>query len=219
VPEVKPPAESRRARSARNTRRRILEAAHALFVEQGYAATTIQQIAERADVAWQTVYSVFGNKPAILSAVFDVTVVGDDEPVPMMQRPFVQAIDDEPDPRAKMRIFARHIRDTVERTAGLLSVIESAAGTDPEITRLWRKLQDQRRYGLGIAATRFHEAGILRPDVSVRKAADLLWFFSGHWTFRELATGRDWSADEFEAWTAETLIAQLLPPDGRSRPA
>ena len=211
MPEVKPSVESRRARSARNTRRRILEAAHALFVEQGYAATTIQQIAARADVAWQTVYSVFGNKPAILSAVFDVTVVGDDEPVPMMQRPFVRAIDDEPDPRAKMRIFARHVRETVERTADLYGVIESAAGTDPEIGRLWTTLQEQRRYGLGVAADRFHRAGILRPDLTPERAADLLWFFSGHWTFRELATGRGWTPDEFETWTADTLITQLLP--------
>jgi len=209
-PSDTPAVESRRARSARHTRRRILEAAHALFVEQGYAATTVQQIADRADVAWQTVYSVFGNKPAILSAAFDVTVVGDDEPVPMMQRPFVQAIDDEPDPRAKMRLFAGHLRGTLERTAGILSVIESAAGTDTEIAQLWRTLQEQRRYGLGVAAARFREAGILRADLPVDKAADLLWFFSGPWTFRELTT-RGWTPDEFETWTAKTLIAQLLP--------
>jgi AcrR family transcriptional regulator len=216
VPEVKPPIEppleSRRARSARNTRRKILDAAHALFVEQGYTATTVQQIAARADVAWQTVYSVFGNKPAILSAVFDVTAVGDDEPVPMMQRPFVQEIEDEPDPRTKMRIFARHIRGVLERTAGILTVIESAAGTDAEIAALWRTLQDQRRYGMGVAAGRFQQGGILRPGLSVEKAADLLWFYGGPWTYRQL-TARGWTSDEFEAWTADTLIAQLLPGD------
>ena len=210
VPEVKPAAETRRARSARLTRRRILDAAHTLFVEQGYAATTIQQIAERADVAWQTVYSVFGNKPAVLSAVFDVTVVGDDEPVPMMQRPFVREIDEEPDPRAKMRIFARHLRATGERTSGILSVIESAAGTDPEIAQVWRTLQDQRRYGMGAAARAFEAAGILRGGLDVEQAADLLWFFSGPWAFRALVAGRGWSPADFEAWVAETLATQLL---------
>jgi AcrR family transcriptional regulator len=210
VPEVKPAAESRRARSARLTRRRILDAAHALFIEQGYAATTIQQIAERADVAWQTVYSVFGNKPAILSAVFDVTVVGDDEPVPMLRRPFIRAIDAEPDPGAKMRILARHLRETGERTAGIMTVIESAAGTDAEIAALWRTVQDQRRYGMGVAATTFHQAGILRPGLGAERAADLLWFFSGPWAFRELAS-RGWSPDDFESWIAETLASQLLP--------
>ena len=210
MPEVKPAAETRRARSARLTRRRILDAAHALFVEQGYAATTIQQIAEKADVAWQTVYSVFGNKPAVLSAVFDVTVVGDDDPVPMMRRPFIRQIDEEPDPRAKMRIFARHLRATGERTSAILSVIESAAGTDPEIAQVWRTLQDQRRYGMGAAARTFAEAGILRAGLDVDQAADLLWFFSGPWAYRALVAGRDWSPDNFEVWVSETLVTQLL---------
>ena len=210
MPEVKPAAETRRARSSRLTRRRILDAAHVLFVEQGYAATTIQQIADKADVAWQTVYSVFGNKPAVLSAVFDVTVVGDDEPVPMMQRPFVRQIDEEPDPRAKMRIFAQHLRATGERTSGILSVIESAAGTDPEIAQVWRTLQDQRRYGMGAAARTFDEAGILRDGLNVDQAADLLWFFSGPWAYRALVAGRGWSPRDFEAWVAETLVTQLL---------
>lgn len=187
-----------------------MDAAHALFVGQGYAATTIQQIADQADVAWQTVYSVFGNKPAILAAVFDVTVVGDDEPVPMMQRPFVRQIDEEPDPPAKMRIFARHLRATGERTSGILSVIESAAGTDPEIAQVWRTLQDQRRYGMGAAARTFEEAGILRAGLDVDQAADLLWFFSGPWAYRALVAGRGWSPDDFEAWVAETLVSQLL---------
>src|SRR6478752_658798 len=143
--DVKTPApEGRRQKRARQTRRNILAAAHELFVRQGYARTTIQQIADQADVAWQTVYSVFGNKPAILSAVFDVAVAGDDEPVPVPARPFVQAIKDADDPGEKMRIFARHLRESGIRTAGVLSVIESAATTDPEIAGLWRKLQDQR---------------------------------------------------------------------------
>jgi len=91
-------AEGRRQKKARQTRRRILAAAAELFTRQGYAATTIQQVAEQADVAWQTVYSVFGTKAAILSAVFDVAVAGDDEPAPVAERPFVQAIKDAADP-------------------------------------------------------------------------------------------------------------------------
>ena len=83
---------NRRQRQALETRRKIRTAAQELFEQQGYAATTINQIAERADVAWQTVYSVFKNKPAILSEIFDVTVAGDDDPIPMAERPFVRQI-------------------------------------------------------------------------------------------------------------------------------
>src|SRR5271169_4687674 len=138
VTDVKASApQGRRQKQARQTRRRILAAAHELFTRQGYGATTIQQIADQADVAWQTVYSVFGTKAAVLSAVFDVAVAGDDEPVPVAERSFVQAIKEAADPRDKAGIFARHLRESAARTAGVLSVIDSAASTDPEIAVLW----------------------------------------------------------------------------------
>ncbi len=202
--------EGRRQRGARQTRRRILAAAQDLFVRQGYATTTIQQIADKADVAWQTVYSVFGTKASILSAVFDVSVAGDDEPVPVAERPFVQAIKEADDPRQKMRIFARHLRETGTRTAGVLTVIESAASTDPEIAGLWRKLQDQRLYGMTLAATSLHDQAVLRADLSVARAADILWWYTGPWAYRTFVTERGWTLDDYEAWLADTLYDQLM---------
>jgi TetR/AcrR family transcriptional regulator, regulator of autoinduction and epiphytic fitness len=211
--DVKTPApEGRRQKRARQTRRNILAAAHELFVRQGYARTTIQQIADRADVAWQTVYAVFGGKPAILSAVFDVAVAGDDEPVPVPERPFVQAIAEAGDPRAKARIFARHLREAGERIADVLSVIESAAATDPEIADLWRELQDQRLRGMTGAARAFREQGALRPGLSVGRAADILWLYAGPWAYRSFVTDRGWSLDEYEAWIGDTLYTQVLNP-------
>jgi TetR/AcrR family transcriptional regulator of autoinduction and epiphytic fitness len=202
----------RRQEKTRQTRRRILTAAQELFTRQGYATTTIQQIAERADVAWQTVYSVFRTKPAILSAVFDVAVGGDDEPVAVAERPFVQAIAEADDPRDKMRIFARHLRGAGERTADVLGVIESAAGSDPEIATLWRTLQSQRRHGMARAAEDFARQGVLRPGLGTDRAADILWLYTGPWAYRAFVTDRGWDLDDYEAWLAETLHAQLAGP-------
>jgi AcrR family transcriptional regulator len=217
-------AEGRRARSARETRRRILAAAHELFVRQGYAATTVQQVAEVADVAWQTVYAVFGNKPAILSALFDVTVVGDDEPIPMMERPFVRQIADAADPREKAGIFAAHIRRTSARTAGVVAVLEAASASDPAIGQLWQKLADQRRFGMTQAVANFRAAGVLRDDLTNEEAVAVLWFFTGPWPYRAMVTESGLSDDAFESWMAETLYTQLFassrPPDvaaGRRR--
>jgi len=211
VTEVKAAAaEGRRQRKARQTRRRILAAATELFTRQGYTATTIQQIAEQADVAWQTVYSVFGTKAAILSAAFDVAVAGDDEPVPVAERPFVQAIRDAADPREKAGIFARHLRASASRTAGVVSVIESAATTDPEIAALWRKLRDQGLRGMTLAARGFQDQGALRPGLTIPRAADILWFYLGPWSYRVLVTERGWTLDEYETWLADALYAQVL---------
>jgi AcrR family transcriptional regulator len=211
VTEVKAAAaEGRRQKKARQTRRRILAAAAELFTRQGYTATTIQQIAEQADVAWQTVYSVFGTKAAILSAAFDVAVAGDDEPIPVAERPFVQAIRDTADPREKAGIFARHLRASAARTAGVVSVIESAATTDPEIAGLWGKLRDQGLRGMTLAAGGFQEQGVLRPGLTVARAADILWLYLGPWSYRVLVAERGWTLDEYEAWLADTLYTQVM---------
>jgi len=203
-------AEGRRQKKARQTRRRILTAAAELFTRQGYAATTIQQVADQADVAWQTVYSVFGTKSAILSAVFDVAVAGDDEPAPVAERPFVQAIRQAADPREKAGIFARHLRESAARTAGILSVIESAAPADPEIAALWRTLQDQGLRGMILAASGFQQQGVLRPGLTVTRAADILWLYVGPWSYRVLVTERGWTPDEYQTWLTDTLYAQLM---------
>ena len=209
--DVKAAVPGRREQRSRETRRRIVQAAHALFVDQGYASTTIQQIAERGDVAWQTVYSVFGTKSAILSAVFDVAVAGDDAPVAIPDRREIRDADRAED---KARIFARHLREAGERTASVISAVESAATTDPEIAQLWTTMQQQRLHGMGMAAAAFEGQGVLRSDLSLSQAVDILWFFSGPWAYRAFVTGRGWTLDEYESWVAQTLQSQLLRVGG-----
>lgn len=219
MPDVKRDAAAagRRGRKALETRRRIRDAARDLFVRQGYTATTMREIADRADVAWQTVYSVFGTKAAVLSEIFDVTVAGDDLPVPMAQRPFVSEIAAARDPREKARIFAAHLRETAARTADVQTVIESAAATDPDMAQLWDTLMGQLIRGMTMAVTSLHAQGALRPDLTIERAADRLWWYAGPWAYRGLVLARGWSLDEYEAWLAETLYTQLMtlpaPPD------
>jgi len=115
-------------------------------------------------------------------------------------------------------VFARHLREAGERIAGVLSVIESAAATDPEIADLWRELQDQRLRGMTAAARAFQEQGALRPGLSVGRAADILWlYYSGPWAYRSFVTGRGWSLDEYEAWIGDARYTQLMNP-GAAKP-
>ena len=107
----------RRQEQARQNRRAVLDAAQRLFVEQGYAATTVAEIAAAAGVSVETVYKAFGNKPGLVKAVFDVVVVGDDDDVPMMQREFVQRNIAEPDPRRKLKDYGDHLAELAPRSA------------------------------------------------------------------------------------------------------
>ncbi len=88
---------TRRAAQARRTRREVLDAAHRLLLDQGYAGTTISAVARRAGVSVETIYKAFGTKGALVKEVYDVTLVGGDEPVPLRSRPEFQAMVAEPD--------------------------------------------------------------------------------------------------------------------------
>src|SRR5918997_1480303 len=94
-----------RAEQARATRRRIIAAAASQFVAHGYGATLLDQVAEQAGVAVQTVYFHFGNKRTLLKEALDVAAVGDDDPVPLMERPWVKEIRAETDPRRIIELW------------------------------------------------------------------------------------------------------------------
>ena len=124
-----PPYEmSNRARQARETRRRIVEAAARLFVRDGYAATSIAAIAGEAEVAVPTVYASLRSKANILRAVVDLTVRGDDEAAPLAARPAWKEMEGEEDPRRRLALFARLHRQIGDREAAVFAQLEAAAG-------------------------------------------------------------------------------------------
>ena len=95
-----------RAEQVRATRQKVLVAARDLFLRRGYFGATIEAIAQRAGVSPQTVYNVVGGKAALLKAVYDVALAGDDEPLPMVERPIFTAIAVAPDARTSLRLYA-----------------------------------------------------------------------------------------------------------------
>ena len=101
-----------RQQQAAATRRAILDAARTLFVDPGYAATPLTAVAAEAGVAVQTVYKIFGSKKALLSALVDVTIAGDDDPAPLATRQFVADIQALTDARAKLARYAVHLAET-----------------------------------------------------------------------------------------------------------
>src|SRR6267378_378845 len=90
MPPVKPPRpyrSPRRAQSARTTRRLVLDAARALFLEHGYVGTTIEQIAARAGVSKPTVFAAVGSKRTLLKELRDLALAGDEELIEVPARP------------------------------------------------------------------------------------------------------------------------------------
>ncbi len=207
-----------RADRARETRRRIVAAAAELFVREGYAATTLDRIAAASGVAVQTVYFHFGNKRTLLKQVVDVSSVGDDEPVPLLERPWTEQLRAAPDGRAALAVWMQMSREIFLRVAPLLRIVRDAAGTDPEMAEQWRVNQEQRYVAHRALAQTLADKGGLRPGVSVDEAADALFALISIEVYVLLTAERGWSPARWEGWALDAAAAAVLPDRPRPPP-
>jgi AcrR family transcriptional regulator len=201
-----------RAEQSRATRQRVLDAARALLLRRGYGGATIDAIAARAGVSVQTVYNTVGGKAALLKAVYDTMLAGDDEPIPIMERPAVLAMRAATDPRRFLALYARMGREMYERVGPLLPIMlaEGAAG-DRDVHTFIETIENERAVGTAAVAAQLHERFGLRPGLTVADAADILWTLTAPDLTLRLVRRRRWSLDKFEAWSADTMARTLLP--------
>jgi AcrR family transcriptional regulator len=192
------------------TRRSILEAARALFVEAGYVTTTIGAIAARADVSPETIYATFGTKRALLSALVDVSIAGGAEAPAILDQQWVQQLRDEPDLRRRVRVLARFGSAILERRAAIDEVIRGAAGADPDIAALWARGKAERLAGQRALLEIVIGDGRLGNGLDLDTAADIVYAVGSPETFQLLVSDRGWSASRFEHWYREALERLLL---------
>jgi AcrR family transcriptional regulator len=199
-----------RADQARRTRRRIVDAAAELFAEHGYAGTTIDAVATAAGVSRKTVFDSVGGKAQLMKLAYDFAIVGDDEPVPLADRPEIRAMLAEPDYGKRLAMYASLVVGIDRRLSSAWRAFEGAATSDPEAAKFYVAMVQQRRQAMREAAQMFADAGALRPDLDVEVAADLMWFYNDPSLYDKLVRQRGWSVDRFQAWLAEALQVQLL---------
>ena len=186
-------------------------AARSLFLERGYGATTIEAISEAADVPLATVYRLFSSKVGILKSLLDVSIVGDDENAPMADRPQIQMLLAELDPREQLAGFVAIIVQMNARIAPLYRILVSAAGTDTDAAALLEALTTQRQRGQRLIARSLARGGALRTELRERDAADIIHALLSPELYRLLVLDRSWGPARYEPWLAATLIDQLLP--------
>jgi AcrR family transcriptional regulator len=199
-----------RADQARATRRRIIAAAAEQFVTRGYGATVLDQVAEQAGVAVQTVYFHFRNKRTLLKEALDVAAVGDDEPVPLLQRPWVTEIQQEQDPRRIIDLWLTGGRAILERVAPLMRVVRSATGTDPELAAQWETNQEQTRTAHAMLVELLAGRGALRPGLDLDEARDLAFVLGNAETYLQFSDVCGWTLDQWQHRIGATLAAALL---------
>lgn len=202
----------RRRERALATRRRVLDAARTLFIERGYVATTIDAIAERADVSPETVYSTFGNKRSLLSELVDVSIAGDVDAPPILHQDRVQTMREEPDPHRRLRMLASYGRSILERRAAVDEVVRGAAAADPDIAALRDLGKVQRFEGQRELLRIVVGATALREGMDLETACDVLYAIGSPETYRLLVVDRGWTGSRFERWYGETLERLILEP-------
>lgn len=211
-PVKRPYDNSRRLAQARATRLRVIQAAKEIFIEQGYPATTLESVADAAEVPLPTLYRWFKSKRALLTAVLEISFVGDDEPVSFVDRPAVQAALSQTDPADLLAAFAAIARDFMSRSAGVLHVLATAAQVDADAAELLTEIRRQRHTGQSRIVAALVERGALDPTLDPREACDYVYLLYSPEAYRILTVERGWTPSQYEAWLSRALRHTLLPP-------
>lgn len=201
-----------RAESARETRRRIIAAAERELLEGAYHRTSVATLAAAAGVSPQTIYNAVGSKTQVLKAVYDVLLAGDDEPIPMRDRPEFQAVLAQRSVPATMRAYARVGRLIVDRVGQLLgAVLADGAGSDVELRAFLDTIDAERRVGATVVVRHVAARFGLPEALTEQRAIDHVWTVTAPELADRLIRRSGWSSAEYEAWLATMLIAGLRP--------
>jgi AcrR family transcriptional regulator len=201
---------SGRQEQARLARVHVLTVARDMFLGDGYQATTVPAVARAAGVSAQSVYKAFGSKAALVKAIFDVAIAGDDGPEPVLERESLTAVRQEPDPYVKLALYARFVADAMPRHGPIQLLIRAAASADIQAAELWDQLSTERLTGMTIFA---HDLGPrLRDGIHLNTARDILWATNSVELWDLLVRQRGWSTTQYANHLADTLIHALLPP-------
>jgi AcrR family transcriptional regulator len=188
---------------ARQTRSSILAAARRLFTKQGYAATTVAQIAAEAGVAVDTVYAAVGAKSVLFGLLLETAFSGTDEAVPAEERDYVRRMKAQDRAREKLETYAGAVRAIGERLGPLHLVLRAAAAQAPELARIRDDINFRRAKNMRALARDLIATGDLRPELGVEEIADVIWSMNSAEFYYLLVHERHWAPGRFERWLAD----------------
>ena len=198
-----------RAKQADNTRARIAAAARKLILCRGFEAATIAAIAREAGVAVPTVYAVFGSKSRILAELVDRAAFG-----PEFQRLIGEA-ETLTDPIARLRLTARIARQVYDGERAESELLRRARVVVPEVVARERECECGRYEAQAVTIACLVKSGQLNPALTESEARDIQWTFTARDLYRLLVVERGWTADRYQQWLAEAMIATLAVPKAR----
>lgn len=208
--EKRPYHSQRRQRQAEETRRRILAAARELLASRGYARTTLEAIAEAAGISPKTVSAVVGSKTAILTEL--VTELVNPAAFDTHIQHLLDQLRTSQEPVRRVEFVVLITRRVYESLASEFELLRTAGVVVPELADLERQIEARRRQRQTYLIADLHEQGVLRHDLSLEEATDVLWSLTGYDLYRMLVVERRWEASHYESWLSNLLIEHLIQP-------
>ncbi len=202
---------SRRRERARARRLAVVVAARDLFERDGFRPTTIAAIAAHASVSAESIYKGFGSKAALAKAVFDLVIAGDDEPVPVAERPAMQAVRDEPDVRRKIVMFTGGLAQRQARSAGVQILIRDGRHVDDSLAPVWATLNEEGLAGMTMLGRHLLDTGQLRGGIGPDEVRDVLWNYLAIDTYERLVITQGWPLDRYSVWLAHAITSAICP--------
>jgi AcrR family transcriptional regulator len=200
---------SYRQRQAQETRRAVAHAARRLFATRGYVTTTVEAISASADIPIPTIYSAFGNKPAILEEIRRLWIA-ESEVEDLYRKAQLMS-----DPEQRLRLAAHWTRRQMELGYEVIAMYIEAARADARVAKVWRRVLSGRE----AAVRRLLEplAGTLRSETTLAQALDIYVAATLPEVYRSFVLERGWSPDRYEAWLGDLLVSQLTGVAGLTR--
>lgn len=195
---------------SRVTRQRIVSAATELFLAEGYGATTLESIADRAGVAVQTVYFHFHNKRTVLKEVTDQLATGDDEAVALLERPWMQQMHEAPDAEGAVGVWCSLASEVFGRVARIRWMAVTASANDADLAAQERINREQTLASHRVLAEHLDERGALREDLTVEAAGEVLYGLSSLELYVLFTMELGWSSQRWEAWVVDVVMRTVL---------
>jgi len=203
------PTKREQART-RLARRAVVDAARELFLEVGYAATTVEAISDASGVSPATVYRLFASKIGILKAVLDAAAGGDDQPIAFGERPEIKAALAMQNAHQLLSFFAHLTPQFMARVAPIQQMLTGAAATDSDAAAQLVEHTRQRQHGQARIAAALARLGALRAGLSEQAAADIIHALMSPEVYRLLVHDRGWTPDNYATWLTNSITEQLL---------
>jgi len=172
-----------RAEGAAETRRRIIEVTRALLARAPLESVSLPEIAAESEVARSTVYTIFGSREGLMLAVAE----------DLLERGGFARIGQAlrgPDVVGAFEISIGVAMELYSQEEAVSQALLSLSAVDRDASSAAARLNLGRANGMRRLAERMQEQAVLRHDVTVEEAADILWVVTSFETYAQLRRGR-----------------------------